>query len=68
MTLHEIWLTLTGRPDEAAGVTASKNGVPTKMFDAGEERVEMLDWSATDSPTTLRERAEAARKDESTVG
>ena len=52
MTLREIWLILTGRPEEAAA-----NGAPAKAEDP---RLEALDWWTTDSPSELRARRERA--------
>jgi hypothetical protein len=52
MTLREIWLILTGRPEEAAA-----NGA---VLPAEDLRLEALDWWTTDSPGELRERTERA--------
>jgi hypothetical protein len=52
MTLREIWLILTGRPEEAAG-----NGAAVAPEDP---RLEALDWWTTDSPSDLRERTQRA--------
>jgi hypothetical protein len=52
VTLREIWLILTGRPDEAAA-----NGAAVAAEDP---RLEALDWWTTDSPAELRERTERA--------
>jgi hypothetical protein len=58
LTLEEIWLTLTGHPDKAAR-TARKDGPGREIEDP---RVEMLDWTTTDSPSELKQRAERAAK------
>ena len=52
MTLREMWLILTGRPEEAAA-----NGA---VAAAADPRLEALDWWTTDSPSDLRERARQA--------
>jgi hypothetical protein len=52
MTLREIWLILTGRPEEAAA-----NGAPAPAEDP---RLVALDWWTTDSSSELRERTERA--------
>ena len=52
MTLREIWLILTGRPEEAAA-----NGAAPAAEDP---RLAALDWWTTDSASELRERRERA--------
>ena len=49
MTLEEIWLTLTGRPDKAAKQPP-------------DEQLETLNWTTGDSAEELQNRAEAAAK------
>jgi hypothetical protein len=53
MTLREMWLILTGRPEEAAA-----NGAAAAAAD--DPRLEALDWWTTDSPSEMRERTERA--------
>jgi hypothetical protein len=64
MTLEEIWLTLTGRPEQAVSASAKRAVRPSApdrpAASDDEKRIETLDWATTDSPNTLKERAEAA--------
>jgi hypothetical protein len=55
MTLREIWFTLIGQPERAASTT--EDSVAKIRNDA---RLEVLDWSTTDSPGELVKRAERA--------
>jgi hypothetical protein len=70
MTLEEIWLTFTGRPEQAVSASAKRAVRPDapdrpaaadrSTASNDEKRIETLDWATTDSPSTLKERAEAA--------
>jgi len=57
VTLREIWLTLIGHPERAAETAETS---VAKAFD--DARLEPLDWTTTDSPSELIERAERAGK------